>query len=130
MFAGKEASHGLDMSFVTHIFLLDEIWDKSLKDQVVARAYRMGTATSVVVEQLVAKGSIEEEINKMNKDSARVSVKDEESDKVNVRKLHGLMKQLKVIRAYEGKARNAAKRVRDGGEEAQGKEEKRRVKFS
>ena len=29
---------GLDLSFVSHIFLLDPIWDKSLEDQV-ARQY-------------------------------------------------------------------------------------------
>ncbi|KAG3249764.1 hypothetical protein PI124_g5573 [Phytophthora idaei] len=28
-------SHGLDLSFVTHVFLMEEIWDKSLEQQVV-----------------------------------------------------------------------------------------------
>ncbi|DAZ96789.1 TPA: hypothetical protein N0F65_005787 [Lagenidium giganteum] len=47
-------SHGLDLSFVTHIFLLEEIWDKSLELQVISRAHRMGAKQSVVVGQLIA----------------------------------------------------------------------------
>ena len=66
LLAGKDASHGLDLSFITHIFLLDEIWDAALKEQVIARAYRMGTRRSVVVEQLIAKDSIEESMNELN----------------------------------------------------------------
>eukprot|EP00557_Chaetoceros_sp_GSL56_P009171 CAMPEP_0176494518 /NCGR_PEP_ID=MMETSP0200_2-20121128/10149_1 /TAXON_ID=947934 /ORGANISM="Chaetoceros sp., Strain GSL56" /LENGTH=1522 /DNA_ID=CAMNT_0017892301 /DNA_START=84 /DNA_END=4652 /DNA_ORIENTATION=- len=67
MLLAKEGSHGLNLSFVTHIFFLDEILDKSLECQVVARAYRMGATENVYVEQLVAKHSIEELIVKMNK---------------------------------------------------------------
>lgn len=52
-------SHGLDLSFVTHIFLLEEIWDKSLEQQVICRAHRIGATGPVVVEQLWMKGSIE-----------------------------------------------------------------------
>ncbi|KAG1699707.1 hypothetical protein DVH05_012599 [Phytophthora capsici] len=53
------ASHGLDLSFVTHIFLLEEIWDKSVEQQVISRAHRMGARHSVVVEQLWIKGTVE-----------------------------------------------------------------------
>ncbi|KAL3673932.1 hypothetical protein V7S43_001619 [Phytophthora oleae] len=35
-------SHGLDLSFVTHVFLMEQIWDKSLEQQVISRAHRMG----------------------------------------------------------------------------------------
>jgi hypothetical protein len=37
-----DGSHGLDLSFVTHIFLLGRISDPAIKQQVVARADRMG----------------------------------------------------------------------------------------
>jgi len=67
MLLGQEGSHGLNLSFVTHIFFLDEIFDKSLESQVVARAYRMGAIGHVKVEQLVAKNSIEENMIEMNK---------------------------------------------------------------
>ncbi len=53
---------GLDLSFVTHILLMDTILDGSVLNQVVSRAYRMGTSQAVVVEQLVMSGTIEEEI--------------------------------------------------------------------
>ena len=55
----KDGSEGLDLSFVTHIFFLEEIWDKSLQDQAVARAWRMGAAGRVDVETLLAKDSVE-----------------------------------------------------------------------
>ena len=32
---------GLDLSFVTHIFLMDEIWDESVEAQVIARGHGM-----------------------------------------------------------------------------------------
>ena len=48
----KEGSHGLDLSFVTHIFLMDTIEDRALEEQVISRAYRMGSKQSVVVDQV------------------------------------------------------------------------------
>ncbi|GLE10139.1 hypothetical protein PINS_up022134 [Pythium insidiosum] len=59
-------SHGLDLSFVTHIFLMDEIWDKSLEQQVISRAHRMGAKRSCVVEKILMAGSIEEVIHELN----------------------------------------------------------------
>lgn len=59
-------SHGLDLSFVTHVFLLEEIWDKSLEKQVVSRAHRMGARQAVVVEQLVMRDTIEGLLLRMN----------------------------------------------------------------
>jgi hypothetical protein len=37
-----DGSHGLDLSFVTHIFLLGRVEDAAIKQQVVSRADRMG----------------------------------------------------------------------------------------
>lgn len=56
----REGSLGLDLSFVTNIFLMDCIMDGSLLNQVVSRAYRMGTKQAVVVDQLVMANTIEE----------------------------------------------------------------------
>ena len=56
----RVGSHGLDLSFVTHIFLMDSILDASLKQQVVSRAYRMGSRQGVVVEEVLMQGTIEE----------------------------------------------------------------------
>lgn len=60
MLLGKDGSEGLDLSFVTHIIFLEQVWDKSLENQVVARAWRMGATGPVDVETLVAENSIEE----------------------------------------------------------------------
>ena len=38
----EDGSHGLDLSFVTHLFLLGRVDDPAIKQQVVSRADRMG----------------------------------------------------------------------------------------
>lgn len=58
----RDGSEGLDLSFVTNIIFLEEVFDKSLEDQVVARAWRMGAKGKVTVETLIAKNSMEEVI--------------------------------------------------------------------
>lgn len=62
----KDGAEGLDLSFVTNIMFLDEIYDKSLRDQAVARAWRMGAKGSVKVETLVAKHSVEATLGEMD----------------------------------------------------------------
>jgi SNF2 family DNA or RNA helicase len=60
MLLGKDGSEGLDLSFVTHIYFIEQVWDKSLQQQAVSRAYRMGAKGSVFVETLIAASSVEE----------------------------------------------------------------------
>ena len=50
LFLPRAAAHGLDLSFVTHIFLLEAILDPELLEQIVARAHRLGAGGAVVVE--------------------------------------------------------------------------------
>nr|CCA21274.1 Fbox protein putative [Albugo laibachii Nc14]CCA21648.1 Fbox protein putative [Albugo laibachii Nc14] len=66
-------AHGLDLSFVSHIFFADEIWDKSLADQVISRAYRIGAKNAVVVEQLVMCGSLEEILHGLHDKGSNLS---------------------------------------------------------
>lgn len=73
-------SHGLDLSFVTHVFLMDEIWDKSLEKQVISRAHRMGATQSVVIEQLVMRDSIETVMRTMNERGLEDIIKEEEKE--------------------------------------------------
>ena len=79
MLLGRDGSEGLDLSFVTRkcsccasflffkfsvtltcirghadIFFLEEIWDKALAEQTVARAWRMGAKGPVEVETILA----------------------------------------------------------------------------
>ena len=69
-------SHGLDLSFVTHILITDEIWDQSIREQVISRAHRLGATNSVIVEQLVMEGTIETYLH----DTAHSDRQKEESD--------------------------------------------------
>lgn len=47
-----DGSHGLDLSFVTHLFIVNQIADPAVYQQVVARAHRMGATGPVVVQTL------------------------------------------------------------------------------
>lgn len=59
----RDGSHGLDLSMVTHLFLIDKIFDAQVEAQVVSRAFRMGAARAVTVEQLLMAGTVEELIH-------------------------------------------------------------------
>ncbi|KAJ1426967.1 Zinc finger, CW-type [Sesbania bispinosa] len=54
------AALGLDLSFVTHVFLMEPIWDRSMEEQVISRAHRMGASRPIHVETLAMRGTIEE----------------------------------------------------------------------
>ncbi|XP_063941100.1 F-box protein At3g54460 isoform X2 [Daucus carota subsp. sativus] len=56
------AALGLDLSFVTHVFLMEPIWDKSMEEQVISRAHRMGATRPIQVETLAMNGTIEEQM--------------------------------------------------------------------
>ena len=47
-----DGSHGLDLSFVTHLFIVNQIEDPAVYRQVVARAHRMGAMGPVTVQTL------------------------------------------------------------------------------
>lgn len=114
MLLGKDGSEGLDLSFTTHIIFLEQVWDKSLQQQAVSRAYRMGARGSVSVETLIAADTVEdtmlrlegidghkvsspygknaEEIQTIR--SAKLSSKEKDYQRA---KLHYLLKSLKLI---------------------------------
>jgi len=50
----RQASHGLDLSFLTHVVLLEPIRDSALLEQVVSRAHRVGATQPVRVATLQA----------------------------------------------------------------------------
>ncbi|XP_030489447.2 F-box protein At3g54460 [Cannabis sativa] len=56
------AALGLDLSFVSHVFLMEPIWDKSMEEQVISRAHRMGATRPIQVETLAMRGTIEEQM--------------------------------------------------------------------
>lgn len=61
----SEGALGLDLSFVTHMFLLDALLNRSLEQQVVSRAYRIGARDHVEVMQLYAVETIEDILQSM-----------------------------------------------------------------
>ena len=50
----EDGSTGLDLSFATHLFLLDQIRDPALESQIISRAHRMGATGPVEVTLLLA----------------------------------------------------------------------------
>ncbi len=113
MLLGKDGSEGLDLSFVTHIIFLEQVWDKSLENQVVARAWRMGAKGPVEVETLVAENSIEKSMfvlernleQEQSDDNESVSevqnfcskAKDKKRSEYQQAKVHYLLTNLKLI---------------------------------
>ncbi|RLN23936.1 F-box protein [Panicum miliaceum] len=64
------AALGLDLSFVTHVFLMEPIWNRSMEEQVISRAHRMGATRPIQVENLAMSGTIEEQMLKLLQDSS------------------------------------------------------------
>ena len=113
MLLGKDGSEGLDLSFVTHIIFLEQVWDKSLENQVVARAWRMGATGPVDVETLVAENSIEQSMFFLERNLQQYqsdnngggsevqnfcsTAKDKKRSEYQQAKVHYLLKNLKLI---------------------------------
>eukprot|EP00977_Amphora_coffeiformis_P027985 scaffold34676_cov176-Amphora_coffeaeformis.AAC.14 len=119
MLLGKDGSEGLDLSFVTHIFFLEEIWDKSLAEQTVARAWRMGARGAVEVETIIAQDTVEEtmkaleagDLNKIldfKEDELSSSFKQKDGQN---RKTHVLLRSLRFITDYHQFRKNIQKRL-------------------
>ena len=90
MLLSNEGAVGLDLSFVTHIFLLDKIWNPSLEKQVIARAHRMGATQPAVIDQCVMRNSVEHLMHEF-RDDTQVSnaVEADAKDKAKAGKAKG-----------------------------------------
>lgn len=53
---------GLDLSFVEYIFLLEPLWDAATELQIVSRAHRIGCKKDIIVERLIMRDSLEEDM--------------------------------------------------------------------
>ena len=49
----ESGSVGLDLSFASHVFIMEPLENASLEEQVISRAHRMGARRDVQVETLV-----------------------------------------------------------------------------
>jgi hypothetical protein len=114
MLLSKDGSEGLDLSYVTHIFFLEEILDKSLQDQVVARAWRMGANGLVEVETLLAKGSVESLLTEVDQKLADKSG-DDDGDSAKDRLRSKMVYVLENVRLM-GRKSSAAPFIVNNGE--------------
>ena len=53
---------GLDLSCASRVYLMEPVPDPALEAQIVARAHRMGAVAPIVVEELVMRGTAEDEL--------------------------------------------------------------------
>eukprot|EP00039_Didymoeca_costata_P011830 m.167450 g.167450 ORF g.167450 m.167450 type:complete len:1446 (-) comp15305_c1_seq10:139-4476(-) len=75
---GTKHTDGLDLSVATHVFIVDEIWDQAVWTQVVARAHRLGSRKPIVVQELIARGSVEEEMSRLKRTKDMLKLKHKE----------------------------------------------------
>lgn len=112
MLLGKDGSEGLDLSFVTNIIFLEQVYDRSVEEQVVARAWRMGAKGPVEVETLVAKNSVEQLMVRLDDDLKRglhntdiqgiqAATEKGKAFEYQSAKLHFLLKSLKVVTTHD-----------------------------
>ena len=86
-----DGRHGLDLPFVTHIFLLRTIWESGYEKQVVSRACRLGCEGPVVVDQVLARGTAEEAL--FDRVAARAAPASE------AEKIDSLLRGLRLLRS-------------------------------
>jgi SNF2 family DNA or RNA helicase len=61
----KAGGTGLNLTTASYVFLMDPWWNPAIESQAIDRAYRMGQKQKVMAYRLIAKGSIEEKILKL-----------------------------------------------------------------
>jgi len=86
-----DGRHGLDLPFVTHIFLLRTIWEAGYEKQVVSRACRLGCEGPVIVDQVLARGTAEEVL--FDRVAARAAPASE------AEKIDSLLRGLRLLRS-------------------------------
>lgn len=59
---------GLDLSMANWVFLMEPLADRSLEEQIVSRAHRMGALDPINVEVVVMRDSAEEHLMKLCKE--------------------------------------------------------------
>ena len=92
-------SHGLDLSFCSHVILMEPIWDSALEEQVVSRAHRMGQRREVLVETFVMSNTIEEQVISVRglTDNSNTSFDKEIDNIYELRKRRHLLSHLRTV---------------------------------
>lgn len=63
----KAGGVGLNLTAADHVYIMDPWWNPSVEDQAADRAYRIGQKNPVLVQKLIAKGTLEEKILELQK---------------------------------------------------------------
>lgn len=61
----KAGGEGLNLTEADYVFLLDPWWNHAAEEQAIARAHRSGQRRSVMVYRFITRGSLEEQIQKV-----------------------------------------------------------------
>ncbi len=61
----KAGGHGLNLTAANYVFILDPWWNPAVEAQAIDRAHRMGQSSPVTAYRLIAKGTVEDKIIKL-----------------------------------------------------------------
>mgnify|MGYP000864726535 CR=1 FL=1 len=64
----KAGGTGLNLTAATHVFHVDRWWNPAVEDQATDRTFRIGQKRHVQVHLLIAAGTLEEQIDRMNEE--------------------------------------------------------------
>ena len=69
----KAGGVGLNLTRASHVFHIDRWWNPAVENQATDRAYRIGQTNRVMVHKFVTRGSVEEKIDQMIREKARMA---------------------------------------------------------
>jgi len=69
----KAGGVGLNLTAANHVIHFDRWWNPAVENQATDRAFRIGQKKSVIVHKFLTRGTIEEKIDKMLEDKAKLS---------------------------------------------------------
>jgi len=69
----KAGGVGLNLTRASHVFHIDRWWNPAVENQATDRAYRIGQTKRVLVHKFITTGSVEEKIDKMIRDKAKLA---------------------------------------------------------
>ena len=69
----KAGGVGLNLTRASHVFHVDRWWNPAVENQATDRAYRIGQTQRVLVHKFITSGSVEEKIDRMIREKARLA---------------------------------------------------------
>ena len=69
----KAGGVGLNLTRASHVFHIDRWWNPAVENQATDRAYRIGQNNRVMVHKFITSGSVEEKIDRMIREKARLA---------------------------------------------------------